>query len=473
MSILDFFPKGLTPREGQIDALLQLERAWRYHDVFCVTLATGAGKTEYALTIAAWQEAMGTATNIVMPNNGLVRQTLDRYPDTPVLHKQASYTCEAFGNCKEGKSVQRFACKGCPYEKARRGIARSKVRLMNYHIYWAHKMYAPNLVVDEAHSLINLFSSTREVYIWHSKYEFPTGMHLVSDVVKWAQSYLKTRRDAKLETFLIELLRMNADTAVAYEEDVYYGRDDIKLKVYSVTETGVPPWLWPPHKVRKVVLMSATIGMEDVKELGLDRRRVALIECESPIPPERRMLICEPHVNMKYAVMEQAIPRLATKIRETLAKHPEKGLIHAPYAMADKLRAELHDPRIIWHTRSNKAAKLAEFRAAPEGAVLVASGMYEGIDLPYDAARWQIISRVPYPSLGSTSIKMRMEQNPDWYAWQTIKQIIQATGRISRAADDFGVTYIFDSNFVNLLKQDDARATPMFPKTNRIAIRVI
>jgi len=470
MNILDYFPAGLTPRPEQAVALLELQKQWRHADVFAITASTGAGKTEVALTIAAWQEAMGCTTNIVMPNNGLVKQTLDRYPDTPVLHRQAEYTCETHGTCKDGHNANKFACKGCPYSKAKRGITRSKVRLMNYHIYWAHKLYATNLVIDEAHSLINLFSSTREVALWHSKHKFPTGMRVASDAVKWAQEEIKKTNDAKLETFLIELLRMNNNTAVEYENGVYYGKDDIKLKAYSVTQGSVPPWLWPPHKVRKVILMSATIGMEDVKELGLDNRRVALIECASPIPPERRQLIYEPYVKVKHDLLDYAVPRLAHKIREKLALHPEKGLIHAPYALAARLRQELDDPRLIWHERHNKAAKLQQFRDAPNGAVLVASGMYEGIDLPYDTARWQVISRVPYPSLGNMFIKMKMEDNPDWYSWQTIKALIQATGRITRAADDFGVTYIFDSSFGNLLKQDDARDNPMFPASIRIAI---
>lgn len=473
MNILDYFPAGLTPRPEQAAMLTELAQNWMHYDVFAVTAGTGVGKTELGLTIARWQASLGFGTNIVMPNNGLVTQTLQRYPDTPVLHKQADYTCESFGDCKSGRTAQQHACKGCPYVKAKAKITRSKVRLMNYHIYWAHKLYAPNLVCDESHKLLDLFSSTREHYIWHSKYKFPTEMRVVSDAVKWAQAEVKKRDDPKLETFLIELLRMNAETEVEYEEAIFRGKDDIKLKVYNVTNSGVPPWLWPPHRVRKIVLMSATIGMEDIKELGLDKRRVKLIECNSPIPPERRMLICDPYVTMRHDVMDHAIPRLVTKIRETLAKHPEKGLIHAPYALAEKLRAELDDPRLIFHTKANKAAKLAEFRRAPEGAVLVASGMYEGIDLPYDAARWQIISRVPYPSLGAVSVRMRKDINSDWYAWQAVKAIIQATGRITRAADDFGVTYIFDTNFVNLLQRDDKRDTPMFPRSNRAAIKVV
>jgi len=40
----------------------------------------------------------------------------------------------------------------------------------------------------------------------------------------------------------------------------------------------------------------------------------------------------------------------------------------------------------------------------------------------------------------------------NWARYQAIKNIVQAYGRIVRAEDDFGVTYIIDSSFGHLFR---------------------
>jgi Rad3-related DNA helicase len=122
-------------------------------------------------------------------------------------------------------------------------------------------------------------------------------------------------------------------------------------------------------------------------------------------------------------------------------------------------------PRLMWHTKHNKQAVLADFRAAPasEGSVLVCSGLYEGVDLPFDDDSWQVIGKVPYPSLGDEEVLRKMTADADWYDWQAIKRLLQAYGRLPRRTDGHGTTYIFDLNYERLLKADKARPVRMFP----------
>ncbi len=99
----------------------------------------------------------------------------------------------------------------------------------------------------------------------------------------------------------------------------------------------------------------------------------------------------------------------------------------------------------------------------------MASGLYEGVDLPYDAARWQLVGKVPFLSLADERIKRKAEENPDWYQWEAIKRVLQAAGRIVRAPDDEGVSYVFDSQFGRLWDRDQHRHIPLFPKFFRDA----
>lgn len=84
---------------------------------------------------------------------------------------------------------------------------------------------------------------------------------------------------------------------------------------------------------------------------------------------------------------------------------------------------------------------------------MVGSGMYEGLDLAGDSGRWQVITKVPYPSLEDPVTRYLMEQDEEYYHWETIKQLLQASGRICRKLDDYGVTYVVDSSFRRLYTQ--------------------
>ena len=154
---------------------------------------------------------------------------------------------------------------------------------------------------------------------------------------------------------------------------------------------------------------------------------------------------------------------LADKIRQKLTEHPQKGLIHLPYRYAQSLQGALEHPRLLFHTNKDKLQKLAEFKAS-EDKVFVCSGLYEGLDLPYDAARWQILGKVPYASLGDARIKAKFDIDKEWYDWEALKKLIQASGRASRAADDYSITYIFDRAFERLLQNDRARQYPLIPQ---------
>ena len=86
-----------------------------------------------------------------------------------------------------------------------------------------------------------------------------------------------------------------------------------------------------------------------------------------------------------------------------------------------------------------------------DGAVLVACGMYEGVDLAEDAGRFQVIAKVPWPSLADRAIRYRSDTDPEWYIWNTLKDVIQACGRICRGPTDWGDTIILDGSMDRLL----------------------
>jgi Rad3-related DNA helicase len=76
-------------------------------------------------------------------------------------------------------------------------------------------------------------------------------------------------------------------------------------------------------------------------------------------------------------------------------------------------------------------------------------------------ASWQVILKVPYPSLADPVIAEWAQRDHEAYSWETLKEMIQATGRVCRGPTDVGVTYVFDKSFERL--HDGCAAAGLIP----------
>jgi Rad3-related DNA helicase len=85
--------------------------------------------------------------------------------------------------------------------------------------------------------------------------------------------------------------------------------------------------------------------------------------------------------------------------------------------------------------------------------VLVSPSLREGVDLPDDFLRFQVLTKLPYPDLGDPWTAARRARDPRWYAVETAKALVQAYGRSCRHAGDHGVTYVLDAQFERFLQR--------------------
>jgi hypothetical protein len=220
-----------------------------------------------------------------------------------------------------------------------------------------------------------------------------------------------------------------------------------------------PPVLWPKPQVEKLVLLSATIGRKDVEALGLGPDRgvkTTYITAPSPIPAASRPITFRPVLSLGYGQVGDAeIRRLAAEIvRE--ARRPgnafTRGIVHLTYGLSRQLQKSGHldelGDRVIWHTAENKMPAYQSFLSGdvPNG-ILMACGLSEGIDLVGELGRWQVIAKVPWPSLSDPAIRSRADSDEEWYIWQAAKVVMQASGRICRTPSDYGSTLILDKSF--------------------------
>lgn len=61
----------------------------------------------------------------------------------------------------------------------------------------------------------------------------------------------------------------------------------------------------------------------------------------------------------------------------------------------------------------------------------------------------------PFANLGDPQIQAKKEQDPEWYTLQTVSTVIQSLGRIIRSDSDHGVSYLLDSDFERLFRQNE------------------
>lgn len=476
-NILDHFPYE-TPRPMQAQLLETLADVWDQYDVFVVTAPTGAGKTAISKTIMDWT---GKASYIA-PTNQLIDQFLGEFPETHALHSIERYQCIDYEwqSCGKTRRKEGGFCRGCPCAAdIRQATWRNASGIYNYWTYLARRneLYRPTLIVDEAHNLIELIQGLNAERIWQHQAKYPNS--LVTEkphtIAGWIESLSAGRRKGKKLTKLYRAVTSEAPEHIVERTlEMFNGkgtrrgqpeeRDCIRLTPIDIRDAN--PVLWPRGKVEKIVLLSATISEVDIQDLGLDRRRVCYLDCDSPIPAVRRPTYLDYQVTVSHQVKDSATRQLAEYIDSTILPQyvGVKGLIHSTYEQAQLLRKYCSSDRLMFHDQTNKMQIYEKFRQLPErsGATLVACGMQEGVDLPEDAGRFQVVAKIPWPSLADGAIRHRAESDGRWYTWNTLRDVIQACGRICRTPSDRGDTIILDGSMNRLLT--DAARYGIIPK---------
>lgn len=205
-----------------------------------------------------------------------------------------------------------------------------------------------------------------------------------------------------------------------------------------------------------VFLMSGTILDKNLfcQLNGLDIKKAAYYSIESPFPVRNRPLYYMPVGKMSYKSKEETFKRYIPYIKKILDKYEgKKGIIHTnSFELANWIQKSIKDPRLVYHDSSNKDEVLKMHFESDEPTVIVSPSMGTGVSFDDDKGRFQIIAKVPYPSLASQKNKLRQSNNPAWYAWKTVSGIIQMTGRVVRSNTDHADTIIIDGSFGDVIK---------------------
>ena len=226
-----------------------------------------------------------------------------------------------------------------------------------------------------------------------------------------------------------------------------------------------------------VFLMSGTILDKNLfcQLNGLEVSKAVYYSIESPFNPKSRPIYYMPLGKMSFKSKEETFKRYIPYIKKLLDKYKgKKGIIHTnSFELAKWIEDKIKDPRLVFHDSSNKDEVLKMHMESEEPTVIVSPSMDTGVSFDDDSARFQIIAKVPYPSLASQKNKLRMNNNPDWYSWKTCGGIIQSSGRIIRSSRDWGDTIILDGSFGDVIKWSSHFLPDWFQKSiKRINVKI-
>lgn len=208
------------------------------------------------------------------------------------------------------------------------------------------------------------------------------------------------------------------------------------------------------------LFMTGTLGNKDkfCEWIGIDPKETYYIFVKSPFPVENRPII-KTYVGSMSGRKGQnpnwRNPLAIQKIQDIIHKHKhEKGVIHTSSNQQAWFIKKMLNSKLVWVAQGkDRENTIRRFESSHKPVILVGAGLKDGVDFKGDKCRYQIMFKMPYPSLAGKQVNIRMHYDHSWYAYQTIMPLMQAYGRGIRDLDDYCVMYVLDSDFDRLLNQ--------------------
>jgi Rad3-related DNA helicase len=322
------------------------------------------------------------------------------------------------------------------------------------------------VVCDEAHMLDSALDSAFSVRVTNDEsrlLRLPSGPDLLTpSELQSSLSLLETLKPKTDE----DALRLERNKRVW---GALLGmRNPPQIVLRREGEYNVMSTLWPApwfrYAVRKqtkaVILTSATISEVELTRLfGLQRTEFESYDYPCPFDPRKGPVCLLPRGKMNHAAKEDVISRVFKTALDIAKSRPgTRGIVHTvSHARAQKLieYAALNQPDVSHRLTSSIEAYLS----SPD-AVLVSASVGTGHDFPDDLCRWQVVVKAPYPNLGDPVVKLRSESDPGYMQMVMLANLTQICGRNVRHEDDYGETFVLDTNACDALSSSGTGLVP-------------
>ena len=184
---------GYKPRDVQIKAVEFLENTWeKGKKCKILSLPTGSGKSIIAKTIGEYNKSKNLITALVTPQNLLVEQYIDEFPELNFLKGKVNYKCHTIeSNCLEGESYAKITkkpCEDCPYQTSKSRSYSEYITIFNPLSYISLKKLEDcetgrniifdvnTIIVDEFQSLAAMLRELSTIKIWENDMNWKKGV---------------------------------------------------------------------------------------------------------------------------------------------------------------------------------------------------------------------------------------------------------------------------------------------------------
>ena len=494
-------------RPGQEKAILEILDAFRLVSTVVLSAPPGAGKSIIALAVAL---ILSARTLILTRTKSLQAQYYSAGPSLLCIATgRANHQCQQVPGAlaSVGPCIFGYKCPKrpgeCGYYNERDDAVGADIAVVNY----ALARFDPDggftderglIVADECHDLESAAAQLFAVRIDLSLARFPRlGLPPVPENLTvqayraWAEEahplleVEANRHRAIVEErggpamglpYVLGLARLadEVSTLRTLDDDWVVkgiernGRTNHEVLSFIPLEVGplIREHFW--RRESKCLLMSGSIGQVGGLVAALGAGEYRLVGIASTTPPTQKPIIYWPRGNVVDGRWQTDVFFLARDISSLIDQLGHKGLVHtANRKLADGLVTELtrfplSRELVFTHSTESRSRVFQEFRAASAGAVLVSPSVDYGEDFPDDQARWQAIVKIPYPPLGDSWVKAKMQRDQTWYDRQTVQGLVQAAGRIVRGPDDWGHTFILDRQFEKVYRRSHHMFPPWF-----------
>lgn len=268
--------------------------------------------------------------------------------------------------------------------------------------------------------------------------------------------------------------QIDQDNAWVVEvESVPYKGSYVKSLEFSPVYVGsfLKNYMW--NRAEKRVISTATLPYRSKPEIwlqkvGLDPENTKLISVSMPFEAKNRPIHTSTTVcSMSGGGDQDHWDEIMEQLQSTAnVQSGKKGLIHtSSYSRANRIaesadeyqHPDLHNNLFVHDRERNTEVQIEEWQSSNLD-IMLSPSMCEGVDLPGEMCEWQVLLKVPYPSMSSRLQYIIDNEKYGWLEYQeeALVRLVQSYGRAIRSKEDYADYYVFDEDFHDLLNRRTA-----------------
>ena len=512
--ILKYFPFKKA-RHDQLETISEIINAINKGFKYIILEAgTGTGKSAIAATLSRYY----SSSYILTKTKHLQNQYLNDFSKLgfKVVKGRGNFYCKKYiedgikESCDRGRCIiEGYCCEYasnniCDYHYQKNEALNSSTVISNYHYLFLELNYVGdftkrNLIVfDEAHNLENVLMNQLMCEFSKKDLKKYVKFNLTDKLIN---KLLNSKVDEWI--LFIEKIKSLYSFQIEKEKDpeiVFFMKSQVNScnNILADIKNDSSSWIcdydndfeylqFKPLKIDNYaknslfnhadicLFMSATILDYKLfaKWMGISQSEIYPIRKKSPFNISNNPIKTFDDFNLSYKNIKVNALKTVSTINDILNKHEnEKGIIHTiSSSCQDFLVKNINNSRLISHDSQNIIEQFEKFKKSKKSLVLVSPSIGEGVDLPGDLCRFQIMFKLPRPDWGDKQINLRSKMDLQWYDYKTCLNLVQMHGRGMRFDNDFCKNYFIDNRLKDYIRFDSANNN-FLPDTFKNAIDI-